>query len=100
EKILRSMPKYIWQAFAGLLPVKTVGAMGDGRTYEYVVAVRAVTSTDGMTADFCRCDRVIFVLRPANSHRIISAAAAGGACAKCHQQGSESRSTLPLREPR
>jgi GMP synthase (glutamine-hydrolysing) len=42
----------IWQAFAALLPVRTVGVMGDGRSYDHALALRAVTSVDGMTADF------------------------------------------------
>jgi GMP synthase (glutamine-hydrolysing) len=46
----------IWQAFAVLTDVQTVGVMGDGRTYEYVCALRAVTSVDGMTADFYHFD--------------------------------------------
>ena len=44
----------VWQALAALLPVKTVGVMGDSRTYEYMIALRAVTSTDAMTADWAR----------------------------------------------
>ena len=42
----------IWQAYASLLPIKTVGVMGDSRTYEYTCLLRAVTSEDGMTADY------------------------------------------------
>ena len=55
----------IWQAFAVLLPVRTVGVMGDGRTYDQVCALRAVTSVDGMTADFFPFD-MAFIGRVAN----------------------------------
>ena len=55
----------IWQAFAVLLPVQTVGVMGDFRTYDYVLALRAVTSVDGMTADFFHYD-MDFLGRAAN----------------------------------
>jgi len=59
----------IWQAFAVLLPVQTVGVMGDARTYEYVCTLRAVTSTDGMTADYYQFDKA-FLSR--TSTRIIN----------------------------
>ena len=47
----------IWQAYAALLPMKTVGVMGDNRTYEYTCLLRAATSEDGMTADFFSFDK-------------------------------------------
>ena len=56
EIIDENLYSEIWQAFAVLLPVLTVGVMGDSRTYENVIVLRAITSTDGMTADWFRFD--------------------------------------------
>ena len=52
ELIKNNLYDKIWQAYAALLPVKTVGVMGDSRTYEYICLIRAVISEDGMTADY------------------------------------------------
>ena len=52
ELVKNNLYDKIWQAYAALLPIKTVGVMGDSRTYEYTCLLRAVTSEDGMTADY------------------------------------------------
>jgi len=64
QEILRETGEYqrIWQAFAVLVPVKTVGVMGDQRTYDHLLALRAVTSADGMTADWHRMPSEILSL--------------------------------------
>jgi len=59
----------LWQSFAILLPLKTVGIMGDKRTYEHIVVVRAVTSLDAMTADWARLPHDLLA---AISNRIIN----------------------------
>jgi GMP synthase (glutamine-hydrolysing) len=63
------LSRSIWQFFAVLLPIQTVGVMGDQRTYEFVIAIRAVTSTDGMTADWAEIPHPVLAKM---SNRIIN----------------------------
>ena len=63
------LSRSIWQFFAVLLPIQTVGVMGDQRTYEFVVAIRAITSTDGMTADWAEIPHSVLAKM---SNRIIN----------------------------
>jgi GMP synthase (glutamine-hydrolysing) len=60
ELIKNNLYDKIWQAYAALLPVKTVGVMGDSRTYEYICLIRAVVSEDGMTADYFNFPKKFF----------------------------------------
>ena len=81
----------IWQAFAVLLPVRTVGVMGDGRTYDHACALRAVTRTDGMTADVYPFD-VGFLTRVAGPDRQRGARHQPGDL-RHHQQAARARSS-------
>ena len=54
----------IWQAYAALLPFKSVGVMGDSRTYEYTCLLRAITSEDGMTADYFNFPKIFWTRFP------------------------------------
>jgi GMP synthase (glutamine-hydrolysing) len=91
EQEIRAAGLYekIWQSFAVILPVKTVGVMGDERTYEYVIALRAVTSRDGMTADWARIDHEVLAK---TSTRIINEVR--GANRVCYDISSKPPSTI------
>ena len=70
EEIRRAgLYRDLWQVFGVFLPVNTVGVMGDGRTYEHALAIRAVTSTDAMTADWARIPHEVLAVM---SNRIIN----------------------------
>ena len=63
------LTRSLWQSFAVLLPVRSVGVMGDGRTYDLTCAIRAVTSTDAMTAEWARLPHEVLA---AMSRRIVN----------------------------
>ena len=70
-RMTQDFGKHLWQWFAVLLPIRSVGVMGDGRTYGKTIAVRCVESTDGMTADFAH---VPYPVLATISNRIINEA--------------------------
>ncbi len=89
----------IWQAFAVLLPVRSVGVMGDGRTYDNVCALRAVTSSDGMTADFFPFD-MGFLGRAAHADHQRGAGHQPGRLRRDQQAAGDDRVGMILAHPR
>ena len=85
----------IWQSFAVLLPVRSVGVMGDERTYDYTIAIRAVESQDGMTADWVKLP---YDLLEKLANRIINEVKGVNRCVLRHHQQAAGNDRVGVRK--